>query len=92
VTSLVIEVLILDTDAGEMPANRAISRTPLPASHPILAEITIDPVRLYDLERLNADNPDTRIVGHDEPHDGQMTVYIACASEEVRRRLEDGWG
>ena len=36
-TSAFIEVLILDTDAGEMPANRAISRTPLPAVRNCLA-------------------------------------------------------
>ena len=30
--SAFIEVLILETDAGEMPASRAISRTPLPAA------------------------------------------------------------
>ena len=67
------------------------NRFRLPASHPILAEISIDPVRLYDLERLNADNPDTQIVGHDNPNDGMMIVFVACATEEVRRRLEDGW-
>ena len=35
--SAFIEVLILETDAGEMPANRAISRTPLPAMRNCLA-------------------------------------------------------
>jgi hypothetical protein len=67
------------------------NRFRLPASHPILAEISIDTGRLYDLERLNADNPDTRIVGHDNPDNDRMTVFVACSSEEVRRRLEDGW-
>ena len=67
------------------------NRFRLPASHPILASISIDPVRLYDLERLNADNPDTQIVGHDNPNDGRMTVFVACSTENVRRRLEDGW-
>ena len=64
----------------------------LPASHPILAEITIDPAHWYDFERLNADNPATRILGHDKPRNGLMAVFIACASEETRTRLEDGWG
>jgi hypothetical protein len=36
-TALFIEVLILETDAGEMPAIRAISRTPLPAVRNFLA-------------------------------------------------------
>jgi hypothetical protein len=68
------------------------SRFRLPATHPILAQIVIDPVNWYDLQRLNADNEDTHIVGHDDQEDGMMTVYIACASREVRSRLEEGWG
>ena len=59
---------------------------------PILAELTIDPAQWYDLQRLNADNEDTHIVGHDDPGDGMMTVYLACSSDEVKRRLEAGWG
>ena len=35
-------------------------------------------------------SPITHIVGHDI-RDGRMTVYVACASAEVRQRLEDGW-
>jgi hypothetical protein len=37
VTSLVIEVLILDTDAGEIPAILATCRTPLPDARNCLA-------------------------------------------------------
>jgi hypothetical protein len=62
----------------------------LPTSHPNLAAITIDPADWYDFQRLDADNPATHIVGHDIL-DGRMTVFVACASHEVRRRLEDGW-
>jgi hypothetical protein len=64
----------------------------LPPSHPILSEITLDPADWYDFQRLNADNPATIVVGHDEPLGGLMIVYTACSSDEVRRRLEDGWG
>jgi hypothetical protein len=64
----------------------------LPASHPILAQIAITPVDWCHLEQLDADNPATVIVGHDTSQDGQMTVFIACASKDVRDRLEDGWG
>jgi hypothetical protein len=64
----------------------------LPASHPILSEITIDPVNWHDLQRLDADDLTMHIVGHDAPQDGQMTVYVACASRAVRDRLEDAWG
>ena len=69
-----------------------VNRFRLPPSHPILAEITIDPVDWYDLQRLEADNPATHIVGHDAPQNGQMTVYVACASDGVKRRVEDAWG
>lgn len=63
----------------------------LPPSHPILAEIVIDPADWFQFERLNDDNPATRILGHDAPRGGQMNVYVACASPAVRDRLEDGW-
>ena len=36
---MLIEFLIRQTDAGEMPDNRAISRTPLPAAKPCLASL-----------------------------------------------------
>jgi hypothetical protein len=62
----------------------------LPASHPILATLTINPADWFKFQRLNADSPVTHIVGHDIL-DGTMTVLIACASDEVRQRLEDGW-
>ena len=68
------------------------NRIRLPATHPILAEIVIEQEKWYDLQRLNADNEDTRIVGHDPPRGAKITVFIACASEDVRDRLEDGWG
>jgi hypothetical protein len=68
------------------------NRFRLPAPHPILAEIVIDQENWYDLQRLNADNKDTHIVGHDPPRCGKIAVFIACASEDVRDRLEGGWG
>jgi hypothetical protein len=66
--------------------------TRLPASHPILAEITIDPADWFRLEQLDAGNPGTQIIGHDGSQSGRMIVRIACASDEVKRHLEDGWG
>jgi hypothetical protein len=64
----------------------------LPVSHPILATITIDPANWLRFEQLNEDTVATKIVGHDDPLDGLMKVYVGCASDEVRDRLEDGWG
>jgi hypothetical protein len=65
----------------------ASSRFRLPASHPFLIEISIDPADWFDFERLFADEPATRILGHDAPREGRMIVHAACASDEVRRRL-----
>jgi hypothetical protein len=77
-------------DVTPNPSNRLR----LPASHPILATLTIDLANWGDLQRLNADNEDnqdTRIVGHDPPRVGKITVFIACASENIRDRLEAAW-
>lgn len=70
----------------------ASHRFRLPTSHPILAEIDIDPADWCNFQRLNEDNPATHIVGHDTPTGGTMTVFVACSSDEVQKRLNDGWG
>lgn len=67
------------------------TRFRLPSGYPVLATLTIDTANWGHLQRLNADNEDTHIVGHDPPRGGKITVFIACASDEVRCRLEDGW-
>jgi hypothetical protein len=69
-----------------------VDRFRLPTSHPYLAEIAIDPMDWFRFEQMVGDTPATRIVGHDDPCDGWLTAYVACASEKTRRRLEDGWG
>jgi hypothetical protein len=63
----------------------------LPRSHPILAQISLDPVDWFKFQQANDDNPATRVLGHDIPCDGRLVVYVACASVAVRDRLEDGW-
>lgn len=74
-------------------ADTGANRFRLPLSHPILAAATIDPADWHDLQRLDADDLRIRIVGHDASQNGSVTVHIACASLETRRRLEDGcWG
>ena len=64
----------------------------LPQSHPFLAELDLDPAAWHDFHQLFADDPGTRFLGHGTPRNGLMTVFIACASREVRTRLVDGWG
>jgi hypothetical protein len=61
----------------------------LPPSHPILA---IDPVDWFKFQQMAEDNPATRLIGRDDPRDERMVAYVACASKEIRRRLEDRWG
>ena len=51
-------------------ADTNANRFRLPPSHPILAEITIDPVHWHDLQRLDANDPTIHIVGHDIPQNG----------------------
>jgi hypothetical protein len=63
----------------------------LPKSHSILLELGIDPVDWQRFNRLREDDPGTRIMGHDEPAGGLMTVWIACASAAVRDALSDAW-
>jgi hypothetical protein len=70
----------------------ADDRFQLPSSHPHLATLSIDPADWFRFERMADENLTIRIVGHDAPQDERLTVYVACSSKEVRRRLEDGWG
>ena len=63
----------------------------MPKSHPVLCELTIDVMNWYRFERLNDYTSETNIIGHDEPHLGQVTIYIACVSDEVKELLEAGW-
>ena len=72
----------------ERPVSR---RFQLPKSHPVLAEITISAFDLHRFEQLDENHPETRIVGHDDPKDGMITVFVACACDEVATALEDGW-
>lgn len=60
-------------------------------SHPILAEITLNVERFHHLSCLIEDNAELRMIGHDDPDDGMMTVYIACVDHDVAEAMEDGW-
>jgi hypothetical protein len=66
------------------------NRFRLPSSHPVLAEITIDPADRDRLQQLCIGNTTTRILGHDAPQAGEMVAYVACVSLAVRDRLENG--
>jgi hypothetical protein len=60
----------------------------MPNSHPCMAKFEIDTVDWYDLCRLDENHSETNIIGHDNPaEDGHITVYIACANDDVRAML-----
>ena len=63
----------------------------LPSSHPHFLELKIDPADWYRFNQLAEDNPAFRIVGHDFPDGGMMTVRVACGSEAVVEQLEKVW-
>ena len=63
----------------------------LPASHPVLAQIEIEPADWHRFEQLSEDNPDTEIVGHDAVSDGRTTVHVACVDVDTRQSLDGGW-
>ena len=63
----------------------------MPTSHPVLCELTIDAENWYRFECLNEETPGTRILRHGDPKDGVITVSVACASEDVKEALENGW-
>ncbi len=80
----------MDTDQDHLePKPRR--RLPLPPSHPVPVEIVIDPMDWHRFEQLAEDTPAVRIIGHDDPQDGLMTVYVGCADHDVRERLEKAW-
>jgi hypothetical protein len=67
------------------------SRFRLPASHPVLAQLDIEPADWHRFEQLSEDNHDTEIVGRDVVPGGRITVYVACVDEDTRQKLDDGW-
>ena len=71
--------------------NNIIKQLRMPKSHPVLCELTIDAMKWYRFQQLNEHTPETNIVGYDDPENGEITVWVACASEEVKDALEDGW-
>ena len=75
-----------------MNDNTISKRFRMPKSHPALCELTIDAMKWYRFQQLNDYTPETNIVGYDDPtNDGEIKIYVACSSEEVKDALEDGW-
>lgn len=63
----------------------------MPASHPVLAQITINVIDFHNFCRMSEQAFDTNIIGHDDPQDGRMIVYAACSSQDTVDRLTYAW-
>jgi hypothetical protein len=74
-----------------MKDHNIIERLSMPMSHPVPVAVTINLVDWFNFQRLNDNRPETNVIGHDEPRDGRITIYVACVSEEIKKLLEDGW-
>jgi hypothetical protein len=60
-------------------------------THPYVATIVMDPARWYDFERRFDDRPEVKILKLDHRAADAWTVYVGCASDEVRDQLESNW-
>jgi hypothetical protein len=67
----------------EIASTHCISTPPL--------ELRIDPLEWHRFIELSENDPCARIMGHDDPRDGLISVRVACASEAVRDRPWDAW-
>ena len=63
----------------------------LPRGYPVLAHISIDPVKWFEFEWLIEDTPVTKIIGRNNARDERLVVHVACASTSVRDGLRGGW-
>jgi hypothetical protein len=73
-----------DTDSDTLP----IAGT---KSHPYVVAIVLDPAQWHYFERMFEDRPEVRIRKLDHRTADAWTVYVACASQEVRDLLEANW-
>ena len=71
--------------------NRDRMNKRLPKTHPILCELDIDCVDLYKFECLSENHPETRIIESDVVENGRARIYVACASKDVAKLLENAW-
>jgi len=60
-------------------------------THPYIATIIMDPATWSRFEAVFEDRPEVRIRKVDSRTPDAWTIYVACASEEVRDLLESGW-
>jgi hypothetical protein len=60
---------------------------------PFVAHVVTDARQFGKFERLAEDQTYLKILGHDMADgDGQIVIYVGCATEDVKRRVEAEWG
>lgn len=64
----------------------------IPATHPHVATITIDPAAWHRIERMIEDQQELRLLHLDDSRANHWHVTIGCASDRMRDAVEDGWG
>ena len=70
----------------------SIASIRLPTSHPFPAEIRIGTIDLNNLCRFAEHSAEVNVIWHDEPTGNEVTVHVACVSDEVRQTLLHSWG
>jgi hypothetical protein len=64
----------------------------VPATHPHVVTIHIDPADFDALRRRMDDHPELRLLDYDMTEPGLWPVRVGCASAETAIRFEAAWG
>lgn len=62
-----------------------------PSSHPYVTNLRLDPADVAKFERMFEERSEVRILYVDDAEPDLWTLHLGCASDEVARRIEDGW-
>jgi hypothetical protein len=60
-------------------------------THPYIAKLIMDPADWHGFEARFQDRPEVKIRFLDDSEPGQWTVWVACASAEVKDLLQRHW-
>ena len=63
----------------------------LPHTMPVLLPISIEVEQWHQFETMSDDNSDIYLVWHGPACGGRKEALVACTSQDVAARLEDGW-
>lgn len=63
----------------------------LPHTHAVLLPISIETDLWHRFEQMADDNRDVHLIWHGPASGGRKEALVACTSQEVAERLENGW-